>query len=400
MDETNQFTEVIENLKFPTCPSCKSKRVSVSGSHAACLGGCKWIGASIPLTKKNVLLRCLMAQEGFSNLSSTIPGGIKSIAIGIAKKNDFPTMKDGASIHEMGVARCFIPKVNEFGEESDIQEFMESSTVDSFRLSVFNFMERVASATACAMGSSGTKSLRKFASGRIAIAPIKEDDSNLFLLDNGKVNPALFRKKSAIEVDNRDSDEFFTDVKIYSSSYGRPDCTFHGKYTKTGALIPQEYPTMTISRYDAIWQPFYWPAINLASDNLIRLAGVIQGGSENLTYIITENMDNGQFSAGVYRRGVYESDATFIPSKAENVNDAISRLKSSFEKSILRNEKEGKLLDFSWIQDWSDEHNHQASFCSILAAPFWDESIAAEMLHLIGSSKNQILKEMYQEIPQ
>ena len=397
-DEEYPLASIIEDLKYPSCPKCKSKDVAVSSQHSACLGSCKWIGDTSSVLRGNVILKSMITQEGFINLSYGSPNGLKKIAQDIAKKKRFPGADEDPETRDMGDARCFIRKFDEFGEENDIEEFMESTTKKSFRLGMFNHMEKISSLTACAMHNSTNKQLKRFAGSRVMDTTSVADISDSFLLgENGKVNPALFRKKSAIEVDNRSSDEFMSIIDVYSCCYGRPDTFLHAKYTKTASIIQNEYPSMGISKYAMIWQPFYWPSINLESDDLIHLAGVIQAGDENITYIVTESMDTGAFNAGVYKRKVYENGVNFIKSKAANVRDAISRLRTSFEKTVLSIEKSGGVLDFSWLEDWPEDTPSDTAFFKLLTAPFWDESIASEMLHLIGYSKQQILQDMYNE---
>jgi len=400
-DEEYPLADIVDEMKYPFCPKCKSKVVAVSSQHSVCLGNCKWIGPSSSILRGNVILKSLIAQEGFINLSYGSPNGLKKIAQDIAKNKNFPGGDDEIDGRDVGAARCFIPKFDEFGEESDIEDFMESTTKKSFRLGMFNHMEKIAAMTACAMRSSLTHKLLRFATSRVVDQNSMVSNRESYLLGDDKTpNPDLFRKKAAIEVDNRKSDEFMTVVDIYSSSYGRPDTSLHAKYTKEGSILQNEYPSMSISKHAMTWQPLYWPAMNLESDDLIRLAAVLQGGDENITYIVTESMDTGEFHAGVYKREVYSPGAHFIKSKATTVEDAINRIRTSFEKAIVAADRSGHILDFSWLQDWQQDIPSDTAFFDILTAPFWDESIASEMLHLIGLSKNQVLKEMYEETQQ
>lgn len=187
-------------------------------------------------------------------------------------------------------------------------------------------------------------------------------------------------------------------VSVFNYSYGRPDTLFTREFTKNGAYIEDGKPSIEITNTSKIWQPFYWPAIDFSSSNLVRLAGVIQSGGDNITYIVNECMDTGSFSAGAYKRNTFSNEVNFIKSKADNAEEAIRKIRTSFEKLCSRSSESNQVIDFSWIKDWGYEYSIDKSVYEIVMAPFWGESLCVELLHLTGYSKDQLLEEMYQTI--
>jgi len=111
-------------------------------------------------------------------------------------------------------------------------------------------------------------------------------------------------------------------------------------------------------------------------------------------------MDTGNFLAGVYKRNIYSKDVKFVKSKAETSEEAIRRIRTSFEKTLLDAEKNNVFVDLSWIKDWGYEYTLDKSVHEVVSAAFWRQSLSIEMLNLIGYSKDTLLDEMYQEMTQ
>jgi hypothetical protein len=109
-------------------------------------------------------------------------------------------------------------------------------------------------------------------------------------------------------------------------------------------------------------------------------------------------MDTGEFNAGIYKRELYDHNVSFIQSKADNVEEAIRRLRTSFEKTVLSHEQNNEPLDISWIKDWNYDATFDSAFYEILSGQFWGEALDCEMLHIIGYTKQQLLEEMYNEV--
>ena len=111
-------------------------------------------------------------------------------------------------------------------------------------------------------------------------------------------------------------------------------------------------------------------------------------------------MDTGKFSAGVYKRNTYSRDVKFVKSKADTAEEAIKRIRTSFEKTVLGAEKNDICIDLNWIKDWGYEYTLDRSVHELVLAPFWRQSLSVDMLNLIGYQKNTLLEEMYQQITQ
>jgi hypothetical protein len=110
-------------------------------------------------------------------------------------------------------------------------------------------------------------------------------------------------------------------------------------------------------------------------------------------------MDTGKFHAGIYKRTNYSTEpAVFIQSKARTCDEAIKRLRTSFEKTVLSYDEAGEILDFSWIHDFGYDSSLSESFMQITSADFWLEAINCELINVIGSSKKQILDELANQI--
>ena len=398
MHDETPFASVIEDLKYEPCPACGSKEIAVSQQHSCCLK-CGKIGPTIQFVKDNVILKAILTQESFINLAASQKNSLKNISFGIARDKNFPGADHVHLDKEFGAARCFVSKLDEFGEEVSIPDFLINRTFKSFKLGMFNFLERISSVAARAITIDGKNTVKKFTAQRIPNPDQLIGKGSSFLVnDDGSISKELFRKKTVVEIDSTKTTEEETNIKIYSAAFGRPDTLMNATYNKSAGLISEKYPTISISPISTIWQPLYWPALNLNEDVMIRLVGILQGGSENINYIVTEGMDTGEFKAGIYKRELYDHDVSFTQSKAENVEEAIRRLRTSFEKTVLSHEKNNEPLDISWLQDWNYDSTLDSAFYDILSAQFWSQSLDCEMLHIIGYTKEQLLEEMYNEV--
>lgn len=398
MQDETPFASVIEDLKYDPCPRCGSKEIAVSQQHSCCLK-CSRIGPTIDFIKDNVILKAILAQESFLNLTASHKSSLKNISFGIARDKSFPGADQIHIDKEFGAARCFIPKTDEFGEETDVPEFLVNKTFKSFKLGIFNFLERVASVAARAIVIDGKNTVKRFTAHRLPTHDQLMGQKGPFLInDDGSISEEFFRKKTALDIDTTHTTEEEIKVKVYSAAFGRPDTFIECSYNKNSGIIPEKYPELFISPISTIWQPIYWPALNIEKDVMIRLVGVLQGDSENINYIVTEGMDTGEFRAGIYKRELYDHKVSFIQSKAENAEEAIRRLRTSFEKTVLLHENNNEPLDISWIKDWNYDSTLDSAFYEILSGQFWSQSLDSEMLHMIGYTKQQLLEEMYNEV--
>jgi hypothetical protein len=398
MQDETPFASVIEDLKYDPCPKCGSKEIAISQQHSCCLK-CGRIGPSIDFVKDNVILKSILTQESFLNLTASHKSSLKSISFGIAREKSFPGADQIQIDKEFGAARCFIAKTDEFGEEVNIPEYLINKTFKSFRLGMFNFLERVSAVAARAIVIDGKNTVKRFTAQRLPTQDQLMGKGDSFLVnDDGSISEEYFRKKTVIDIDSTKSTEEEINIRIYSAAFGRPDTFINSSYNKNSGIIPEKYPSLSISPISTIWQPLYWPALNLDKDVMIRLVGVLQGGSENINYIVTEGMDTGEFNAGIYKRELYNHNVSFIQSKADNVEEAIRRLRTSFEKTVLSHEQNNEPLDISWIKDWNYDATFDSAFYEILSGQFWGEALDCEMLHIIGYTKQQLLEEMYNEV--
>lgn len=398
MEEQKYFSYTIENMTYPICPKCGGKEVAIGGLHSACLRECGWIGPTSKALNNNPILKSTIVQDGYASLTSTSEYSLRFILQKIAREKDFPGATSIFKTNEFGGARCFIPKFDDLGEAVDMNRYIEDRAIKAFKLGTFTFMERVACLMAHSMFAEKSDR-KKLVSTTIASAMkgiFGTPDDHFFSKDNTPT-PYFFRKKAAIELDSTASTDTVTNVKAYSAAFGRPDSILEANYSVSGSLMEDNYPKHSVSDRAVIWQPFYWPALKLDNSEIIRLAGVLQGGTDNLNYVVTESMDSGGFKAGVYKRSVYEPGFQYVESKAQDVEDAVRRLRTSFEKTVVRHEESGDKLDFSWIKDWNYDSTPDRAFYEIVSAPFWQESVIAEMFHMLGQTKEQVLEEMYQE---
>ena len=399
MDDEKNFSSIIDDLTYPFCPRCKSKQVAISRTHSACLGTCGWIGPTTKALNNNLILKSILAQEGYINLTAMGKNSLKFIAMNVAKEKSFPGATDTKKDQELGAARCFIPRIDEHGEEVNIQDYLCDRSIKTFRLGTFNFMEKISALMAHTIFTEKEDPNKRVSTSMADSMSNFAGDSNGFLTrDDGSPNPTFFRKKSVIDLSSAGGPDSRTKIKVYSAAFGRPDTTLSATYTSSGGLIEDNYPTHQISNKAMIWQPFYWPSLKLDNSEIIRLVGVLQNGNDNINYVATESMDTGSFRAGVYKRSLYEPGVEYVESKATDIEEAIRRLRTSFEKTVVRHQETGDNLDLSWIEDWNYEYTPDMIFYKILNAPFWEKSVVCEMFHLIGRQKEEILDEMYHEV--
>jgi hypothetical protein len=399
-DENDEkfFKSIIDELNYPKCPKCGSTEIAVTQHHAACLKNCGWVGDSSTVIKTSSILKSLHVSENFFNLINLGKNSIKHTAHEIAKERGLPGAESEKAIN---VARVFIPQIDDFGDETNISDYLYDRAIKIMKLHIMNGLDRVCH---LCVGSN----MDRICSPRSIIFDLGEktvnEDTFLDTGDQSKINEKVFLKKSIIDskmerVNKGESNEI-VNATIYGSFYGRPDAIYKRSFNKYGGYIKDGNIDISFSDRMMIWQPFYWPAINFSNSNTLRLAGVMQVGQDNLTYVVNECLDTGQFNAGVYKRDLYTNNINFIQSKAEDTEDAIRRIRTSFEKTIVSCEESNTLIDFFWIKDWGYENNLDKTFSEIILAPFWLEAIHLELLHLIGYTKEQLLDEMAEQIKQ
>jgi len=388
-----KFEDIICGINYPKCPKCSSKSVVTTQFISCCLSSsCDWIGSSSSIIQQNILLKSLYSSEGYFNLLDYGDNSLKHFAKKISYEKGLP----GAGMDKiMFSAKTFIQKKNDFGEDVEVNDFIKNNYIKLLKLFYCNTLNRVSH---IAIKSKVDRSTIIRTS---VMLPMPDAENKMGNLDTGDdpPNDYYFNKKNVVDVQVKRSEEGNI-IKSYISVYGSPDLKFTGKYNKHGGALTKEYNVhIEFSNKQMTWQPFYWPCVDLSKDVLIHLAAVIQSETENITYIVTECMDTGKFHAGIYKRANYSAEpAVFIQSKAETCNDAIKRLRTSFEKTVMAYEQADKILDFSWIHDFGYDCSLSESFMKISCADFWLQSVNCELINVIGSSKKQILDELANQI--
>jgi len=394
-DESNEekFEDIICDINYPKCPKCNSKNVVTTQFTSCCLSSsCNWIGLSSSIIQQNVLLKSLYASESYFNLLDYGDNSLKHFAKKISQQKGLP----GAGMDKiMFSAKFFAKKKNDFGEEVEVNDFIKNNYIKLLKLFYCSTLNRVSH---LAVKSNVDRSTIIKTS---IILPTLDADKTNGHLDTGNDTPNdyYFYKKNVVDV-QVDRAENENTIKSYISVYGYPDLKFTGKYNQYGgSSTTEDSINIDFSNRQMTWQPFYWPSIDLSSDLLIHLAGVLQSETENITYIVTECMDTGKFHAGIYKRANYSTEpAVFIQSKAQTCDEAIKRLRTSFEKTVLSYNEVGEILDFSWIHDFGYDSSLSESFMQITSANFWLEAVNCELINVIGSSKKQMLDELANQI--
>jgi hypothetical protein len=391
--DEKKFEDIICNINYPKCPKCNSKNVVTAQFISCCLSSsCNWIGSSSSIIKQNILLKSLYASESYFNLLDYGDNSLKHFAKKISEQKGLP----GFGMDKvMFSAKFFTQRKNDFGEEVEVNDFIKNNYIKLLKLFYCSTLNRVSH---LAVKSKVDRSTIIKSS---ILLQVPEADNKMGHLDTGSETPNsyYFNKKNVVDVQvSKNEDENI--IKSYISVYGYPDLTFTGKYNQYGgASTEDDSIDIKFSSRQMTWQPFYWPCIDLSKDLLIHLAGVLQTQSENITYIVTECMDTGSFHAGIYKRTNYSPEPPiFIKSKAETCDDAIKRLRTSFEKTVLSYEQDNEILDFSWIHDFGYDSSFSESFMQIASADFWLQAINCELINVIGSSKKEILEDLSNQI--
>jgi hypothetical protein len=390
-DET-YFDELINEIKPPKCPKCGSDDVMTNQFHAICLTNCGWVGDLSNIAADCSILKSIFVCESFFNLINTGPNSIKETAFSIARQKGLPGSDSERTI---SVSRAFLNQLDDFGEEINSASYYSDRFIKLLKLNSLTTLNRL-----CHLFVKiGEESLTVNRTIQSIIGRVNPSNENKSPLD-GKNQEDSFLRKTAVNISKKKTELDDHIVSIIHSVYGRPDIFFEREFTNTGAYTDKSKPCINILNTSNIWQPFYWPAIDFSTSNLLRLAAVMQIGQDNLTYIVNECMDTGNFSAGVYKRNIYSKDVKFVKSKADTAEEAIRRIRTSFEKTILDAENNNVCVDLSWIKDWGYEYALDKSVHELVSAPFWRQSLSIEMLNLIGYEKNTLLEEMYQEMTQ
>ena len=389
-DET-YFDELINEIKPPKCPKCGSDDVMTNQFHAICLTNCGWVGDLSDVASNCSILKSIFVCESFFNLINTGPNSIKQTAFEIAKQKGLPGSDNEKTI---SVARAFLSEFDDFGEEINSTSYYSDRFIKLLKLNSLTTLNRL-----CHLFVKMDEENLNVNRTIQAYTGLIDPQDSKEILGSQNSDEAFLRKTNLnIEKKKTDFDDYL--VSISHSVYGRPDLFFQREFTKTGAYTDKSKPSINILNTSNIWQPFYWPSIDFSASNLLRLAAVIQIGQDNLTYVVNECMDTGNFLAGVYKRNIYSKDVKFVKSKAETSEEAIRRIRTSFEKTLLDAEKNNVFVDLSWIKDWGYEYTLDKSVHEVVSAAFWRQSLSIEMLNLIGYSKDTLLDEMYQEMTQ
>ena len=390
-DET-YFDELINEIKPPKCPKCGSDDVMTNQFHAICLTNCGWAGDLSDVACSCSILKSIFACESFFNLINTGQHSIKQTAFEIAKQKGLPGSDTEKTI---SVARAFLNQFDDFGEEINQSNYYSDRFIKLLKLNSLTTLNRLCHLFV-KMGEESLNVNRTILAytGAMGIGGSKEETLGS---QNSEEN---FLRKTTLGIDKKKTEHDNYIVSINHSVYGRPDLFFQREFTKNGAYTYDSKPIINISSTSNIWQPFYWPSIDFSPSSILRLAAVIQVGQDNLTYSVNECMDTGKFSAGVYKRNTYSRDVKFVKSKADTAEEAIKRIRTSFEKTVLGAEKNDICIDLNWIKDWGYEYTLDRSVHELVLAPFWRQSLSVDMLNLIGYQKNTLLEEMYQQITQ
>lgn len=391
--DDKKFEDIICDITYPRCPKCNCKNVVTTQSISCCLSSsCNWIGNSSAIIHQNLLLKSLYASESYFNLLDYGDNSLKYFSKKISQEKGLP----GAGMDKvMFSAKFFTQKKNDFGEDVEVNDLVKNNYIKLLKLFYCTTLNRVSHLAV------KSKVDRSTIIKNSIVLPVLEHEDEMGNLDTGSDTPNdyYFSKKNVIDVQLKKEEEH-TIINSYISIYGYPDLKFTGKYNKNGgASASDDNVNIDFSNRQMTWQPFYWPSIDLSKDLLIHLAGVVQSESENITYIVTECMDTGSFHAGIYKRTNYSPEpAVFIQSKAETCDDAIKRLRTSFEKTVLSYNESNQVLDFSWIHDFGYESSLSESFMKIVSADFWLQAINCELINVIGSSKREMLEELLNQI--
>lgn len=391
-DETH-FDELINEIKPPKCPKCGSSDVMTNQFHSICLTNCGWMGDLADVAANCSILKSIFVCESFFNLINTGPNSIKETAFSIARQKNLPGSDSEKTI---SVARAFLNNLNDFGEEINSTSYYSDRFIKLLKLNALTTLNRLCHLFV-KLGEENLTVNRTIQSV-IGGSDTPSTKNNSQLNDQNKEEDFLRKTSLNISKKKTELDEYL--VSITHSVYGRPDIFFEREFTSRGAYTDKSKPYLKIVNESNIWQPFYWPAIDFSESNLLRLAGVIQLGCDNLTYVVNECMDTGNFLAGVYKRNIYSRDVKFVKSKADTAEEAIRRIRTSFEKTVLDAESNNICMDLNWIKDWGYEYTLDKSVHELVLAPFWRQSLSIEMLNLIGYQKNTLLEEMYQEMIQ
>lgn len=109
----------------------------------------------------------------------------------------------------------------------------------------------------------------------------------------------------------------------------------------------------------SIWHPIDWSCSGIRFGTQVRYLGVIQHAGKNITYFANEDMETSRWTAGISERTFLDikSEPRIVMSKATDIEDAVGRLSSHFDKTVKDLQDSGEYMELKWSSTFGYEHS-------------------------------------------
>jgi len=327
------------------CPHCKRTGIITYGFFASCISGdCTWVGP-VSQTKSTKLMTDVLL-NGFSDFSQRAT-------------MDF--------VHSSSIAKM-------------IEEASHNRSLD---ITVENTLE--ADKTGCVN----------------VYSPAGELDMECL---SCKLHVIRAIQNMILDIDNQDKEHVADPLLKFSHKKVEENCCIYEEYGFPPIKIKLIIDKTGINRVDwefsqetSIWQPIDWGIIDLQKGTQIHYLAVLQVDGQNFTYFAYENLDQYRWTAGVSTREFGSPSRTVKESSADNVEEAVERLRKHYDNAHNKLTEDGDPIEISWSENFGYESNIWSTCCSIVSSDIFKDDCINESLSLLDTSRRELYLKDYEE---
>jgi hypothetical protein len=185
---------------------------------------------------------------------------------------------------------------------------------------------------------------------------------------------------------------FIQDDSVIVEEYGFPPMSISFSMDKTG-IKSFDWRFQTKS---SIWQPIDWDFLTLDKNAITNYLAVLQVDGHNFTYVVQDDMDSGEWRAGISKRNFGSLESTISVSSASSVEEAKDKLTKHFNKTFNKLVEDGDPIEIGWSSEFGYDHSMFHVFSGVLDSGIFSQDINNEMLHEINTSLREVYVEMFE----
>jgi hypothetical protein len=149
------------------------------------------------------------------------------------------------------------------------------------------------------------------------------------------------------------------------------------------------------SQKSKTWSPIDWSMFRFNKSFCTRLVGVFQTSLQNLTYSVQEDMESGEFFAGISERAPGEIlQVSAKNSSATSVDEAVEKLVRHLNNLHNEHTRLGTPFHFSWSKEFGYEHEFLHVVGDVSRQKFFATDAKHNALKLLNSSFEEIIQQI------